>query len=52
MDKAQVMEAMKLYDKVEFAVPFGWNDVEWSRCMNACNLAIVNFQAFGREAIG
>ncbi len=44
MDKAQVIEAMSWYDKVKFTVPKGWNDVEWSRCMNACNLAIANFK--------
>ncbi len=43
MDKAQVIEAMEMYDKVEFTVPAGWNDVEWSRSMHACNCAIVNF---------
>jgi len=44
MDRAKVIEAMSWYDKVEFTVPQGWGDVEWSRHMHACNLAIVNFK--------
>ena len=44
MDREKVIEAMSWYDKVKFTVPQGWNDVEWSRCIHACNCAIVNFK--------